>query len=97
MCLFLEVENGTELPRTEVTRRVNRYVKENDLQNPENKKQILADGKLKSLLYLSDDDELTYFNLQRFMKIHFLKKNPETGEVLPFGGPILATPTPVVV
>jgi chromatin remodeling complex protein RSC6 len=90
MCAFLEVAVGTELPRTEVTRRVNRYVKENDLQNPENKKQILADGKLMSLLYLKDSDELTYFNLQRFMKIHFLKKNPDTGEVIPFGGPILA-------
>ena len=90
MCAFLEVAVGTELPRTEVTRRVNRYVKENDLQNPENKKQILADGKLMSLLYLKDSDELTYFNLQRFMKIHFLKKNPDTGEVLPFGGPVLA-------
>jgi len=87
MCAFLEVAEGTELPRTEVTRRVNRYVKENDLQNPENKKQILADGNLKSLLYLKDDDELTYFNLQRYMKIHFLKKDPETGEVRPFTAP----------
>lgn len=87
MCVFLEVSDGTELPRTEVTRRVNRYVKENDLQNPENKKQILADGKLKSLLYLKDDDELTYFNLQRYMKIHFLKKDPETGNILPYVPP----------
>jgi len=91
MCAFLEVAEGTELPRTEVTRRVNRYVKENDLQNPENKKQILADGNLKSLLYLKDDDELTYFNLQRYMKIHFLKKDPETGEVRPFTAPVAVT------
>jgi len=87
MCTFLEVTEGTELPRTEVTRRVNAYVKNNDLQNPENKKQILADEKLKSLLYLKDDDELTYFNLQRFMKVHFLKKD-ETGAVCAFAAPV---------
>lgn len=87
MCSFLEVTDGTELPRTEVTRRVNAYVKTNDLQNPENKKQILADGKLKSLLYLKDDDELTYFNLQRFMKVHFLKRD-ESGAVCPFVAPV---------
>ena len=90
MCAFLEVSEGTELPRTEVTRRVNTYVKTNDLQNPENKKQILADGKLRSLLYLKEDDELTYFNLQRYMKIHFLKKNSETGEVIAFNPPVTA-------
>ena len=88
MCAFLEVPEGTELPRTEVTRRVNKYVKDNDLQNPENKKQILADGKLKSLLFLKDNDELTYFNLQRFMKVHFLKKDPDTGLVSAFSEPI---------
>jgi len=88
MCAFLEVPDGTELPRTEVTRRVNRYVKENDLQNPENKKQILADEKLRGLLYLKDDDELTYFNLQRYMKVHFLKKDPETGSVEAFSSPV---------
>ena len=87
MCTFLEVTEGTELPRTEVTRRVNAYVKNNDLQNPENKKQILADEKLKSLLYLKDDDELTYFNLQRFMKVHFLKRD-ETGAICAFAAPV---------
>jgi len=87
MCQFLEVESGTELPRTEVTRRVNQYVKDHSLQNPENKKIILPDAKLKGLLYLSDDDELTYFNLQSFMKIHFLKRDAKTGEIAAFAPP----------
>ena len=87
MCTFLEVTNGTELPRTEVTRRVNAYVKTHNLQNPENKKQILADKKLKELLYIKDGDELTYFNLQRFMKIHFLKRD-ENGVVAQFVRPL---------
>jgi upstream activation factor subunit UAF30 len=87
MCTFLGVDKGTELPRTEVTRRVNAYVKEHKLQNPENKKEILADNKLKKLLFLKNGDELTYFNLQRYMKVHFLKKDKETGNVLPFQAP----------
>jgi upstream activation factor subunit UAF30 len=87
MCGFLTVESGTELPRTEVTRRINQYVKDHNLQNPENKKIILPDANLKKLLYLSDDDELTYFNLQSFMKIHFLKRDSATGVVADFAPP----------
>ena len=87
MCDFLGVEFGTEMPRTEVTRCINRYVKDNNLQNPENKKQILADNKLTALLFLKEGDELTYFNLQRFMKFHFLKKDKETGVVSDFAPP----------
>lgn len=87
MCTFLDVAQGTEMPRTEVTRRVTRYVKEQNLQNEANRKQILPDSKIKTLLYVKDDDELTYFNLQRFMKIHFLKKDKETGVIATFAAP----------
>jgi len=90
MCTFLEVPVGTELPRTDVTRQINKYVKENNLQNPENKKQILPDSKLTNLLFLKDGDELTYFNLQRYMTIHFLKRDETTGEVSPFVPPTRA-------
>ena len=88
MCTFLELPEGTELPRTEVTRRVNTYVKNNNLQNPDNKKQIMADKNLKQLLYLNNTDVLTYFNLQRFMKIHFLKRDPDTGEYASYAPPV---------
>ena len=87
MCEFLGEEVGTEMPRIDVTRRINLYVKENKLQNPENKREIVADNKLRELLYLKNNDTLTYFNLQRFMKVHFLKRT-ETGEVLPFNPPV---------
>lgn len=87
LCEFLGVDAGTELARTDVTKRINAYVKEHELQNPENKKIILPDAKLRSLLYLSDDDELTYFNLQGFMKPHYLKRDKETGEVAEFVAP----------
>ena len=38
-----------------------------------NKRRILADFKLKQLFKLKPNDELTYFNLQRFISPHFLK------------------------
>ena len=71
---FLGEEAGVELARTEVTRRITRYIKENDLQNPEAKREIIPDDDLRALLRLPEDETLTFFNLQKYMKIHFPKK-----------------------
>ncbi len=73
LCAFLGIAAGTELPRTEVTRQLNAYIKENGLQNPADKRTILPDAKLKKLLSAKDTDKVTYFNLQTFMKPHFVK------------------------
>ena len=73
LCTFLELPSGSEIPRTEVTRRLLNYVKENNLQNPESKREILMDDKLKSLLKPQDDEVVTYFNIQRLLKIHYVK------------------------
>ena len=70
---FLNKPSGTEMARTEVTREINNYIRENKLQDPKNGRHILADKKLKTLLKLKASDELTYFNLQRFMSPHFAK------------------------
>ena len=72
---FLGEKKGTLLARTDVTKRITIYIKEHDLQNPENKRQIQADAPLRKLLGLSSADVLTFFNLQKFMKVHFLKKD----------------------
>jgi chromatin remodeling complex protein RSC6 len=37
------------IPRTEITKKLWAYIKKNDLQNPANKREILADAKLKPL------------------------------------------------
>jgi chromatin remodeling complex protein RSC6 len=87
MCTFLNVSASTELPRTEVTRRVTAYIKENKLQNENDRKQILPDNTLKTLLFMKDGDVLTYFNLQRYLKYHFLKKDKDTGAVSQFSPP----------
>ena len=56
---------------TEVTKELTQYIKQHSLQDSENKRRINCDSALKSLLKVSDSDEVTYFNLQRYMKIHF--------------------------
>lgn len=70
---FLGKPHGTEMARTEVTREINTYIRAHKLQDPKNGRRILADSKLRSLLKLKKDDELTYFNLQRYMSPHFAK------------------------
>lgn len=77
---FLGKPKGTEMARTEVTREINQYIRANSLQDPNNGRIIRADSKLRKLLKLSKTDELTYFNLQKFMSPHFAKASTTTTE-----------------
>ena len=70
---FLGKPSGTELARTEVSKEINNYIRTNKLQDEKNGRQINADPKLSTLLRLPAGDSLTYFNLQRYMKHHFVK------------------------
>ena len=70
---FLGKAKGSELARTEVTREINAYIRANKLQDPTNGRKINPDSKLKNLLNLTASDELTYFNLQKYMSPHFAK------------------------
>jgi upstream activation factor subunit UAF30 len=70
---FLGVEEGSKMARTDVTKMITSYVKEHGLQSSENGRKIVPDAKLKALLNVSDKDEVTYFNLQKYMKHHFVK------------------------
>jgi chromatin remodeling complex protein RSC6 len=70
---FLEKPAGSEMARTEVTRDINKYIRTNNLQDKENGRKINPDTKLAALLKLKKTDELTYFNLQRYMSPHFAK------------------------
>jgi chromatin remodeling complex protein RSC6 len=78
---FLGKPHGTEMARTQVTREINGYIRQHKLQDPKNGRRILADKKLKTLLKLKDSDELTYFNLQRYMSPHFAKAGKPFEEV----------------
>jgi chromatin remodeling complex protein RSC6 len=70
---FLEKPAGSEMARTEVTRDINKYIRTHNLQDKENGRKINPDSKLATLLKLKKTDELTYFNLQRYMSPHFAK------------------------
>jgi chromatin remodeling complex protein RSC6 len=73
---FLGKTIGTEMARTEVSREINAYIRANSLQDKQNGRRIHPDGPLGKLLQVGKDDELTYFNLQRYMKHHFVKTTP---------------------
>ena len=73
LAAFLGKPEGTEMARTEVTREINAYIRAHSLQDKDNGRKIIPDAKLKGLLKLKKGDELTYFNLQKYMSPHFAK------------------------
>ena len=72
---FLNKPTGTEMARTEVTREINGYIRANALQDKDNGRKINPDKALANLLKIKNGEELTYFNLQRYMSPHFAKAN----------------------
>lgn len=82
MALFLGKELGTKMARTEVSKEINIYIKSHNLQEVSNGRQINSDVPLSTLLKLGPDDVLTYFNLQKFMKHHFIKTVPVVESVV---------------
>jgi upstream activation factor subunit UAF30 len=70
---FLKVPSGTEMARTEVTKALHAYIQQHHLKNKDNGRIIEADGPLSKLLKLKKDEQLTYFNLQKYMTPHFAK------------------------
>jgi chromatin remodeling complex protein RSC6 len=85
---FLGKPEGSEMARTDVTREINKYIRTNNLQDKENGRKIIPDKKLTSLLKLKKGDELTYFNLQRYMSPHFAKAS---STVVPVSSDVVAS------
>ena len=71
LCDFIGVPHGTEKSRTDITRYINAYVKEHNLNKPTNRRIILPDDKLKNILKINNDEEVTFFILQRLISHHF--------------------------
>jgi chromatin remodeling complex protein RSC6 len=74
---FVGEQPGVMLARTAVSKKIHEYVKSNNLQNPANRRIINPDAKLKKLLNTTGKDELSYFNLQKYLKVHFKKDAPK--------------------
>jgi chromatin remodeling complex protein RSC6 len=73
LCEFMNESEGTEIARTAVTKALISYVKENKLYCSNNGKFISPDNKLKTLLGIEDGQQLTYFNIQKYMNKHFIQ------------------------
>ena len=71
LCDFIGVPHGTEKSRTDITRYINTYVKEHNLNKPTNRRIILPDEKLKKILNVKEGDDVTFFVLQRLISHHF--------------------------
>ena len=74
LCLFMGRPSGTKVARTEVTQYIIEYIREKGLQKANNRKFIDPDTKLTDLLDVKKGDEVTYFNIQRYMNKHFVKE-----------------------
>jgi chromatin remodeling complex protein RSC6 len=74
LCDFIGVPRGTEKSRTDITRYINSYVKEHNLNKPTNRRVILPDEKLKAILNVKEGEEVTFFILQRLISHHFPPK-----------------------
>lgn len=90
LAAFLGKPEGSVLARTEVTREVNAYIRAQKLQDKDNGRKINPDAKLLKLLKLKKGDELTYFNLQKYMAGHFAKSTPAVAVAAPAGGAVKA-------
>jgi len=112
LAVFLGVAPGTLVPRNEVTKGVSAYVKKHEISDPTNKQKFVLDDRpaaktLRTLLGNPSED-VTYFNLQKYLKHHYVvsadappptpkkpKAPKETKETAKAPAPVAATPAPV--
>ena len=71
---FLNINNGEKVPRNDVTRMINEYITKNNLRDEKDKRIIKPNKELHKIFNSSNDDSITYFNLQSYIKHHFIKE-----------------------
>jgi chromatin remodeling complex protein RSC6 len=85
LCEFMNLPDGTEIARTEVTKTLVKYIKEHNLVkvNKTSKNIIVPDMKLQNLLNIKEEElnDLDYFNIQKYMNKHFYTKNTKNLEI----------------
>jgi chromatin remodeling complex protein RSC6 len=70
---FMGLPAKAQKSQTDVTKFISTYVKAHNCFDPKFKRRILPDAKLAKLLRVTDKDEVSYLNLQSYLKVHFLK------------------------
>ena len=71
---FLNINNGEKVPRNDVTRMINEYITNNNLRDEKDKRIIKPNKELHKIFNSSNEDSITYFNLQSYIKHHFIKE-----------------------
>lgn len=71
LSIFMNKKQGEKAARTEVTQYIIQYIKEKQLQNKENKQEIILDDNLGNLLNCGTNT-VTYFTIQKYMNQHFI-------------------------
>jgi chromatin remodeling complex protein RSC6 len=97
LCDFIGVPHGTEKSRTDITRYINAYVKEHNLNKPTNRRIILPDDKLKNILKINNEEEVTFFILQRLISHHFPAAGSKSVATVPTTTPAATVDTVVSV
>ena len=69
------------MARTEVIKYLNKYIKDHQLQDQNNKKVIVPDSKLQTLLQSNENNKITYFILQTYMKSHYADPNKQVSVI----------------
>ena len=77
LCAFMGLKAGETRSQTQVTKFISEYVKTHSCFDPSFKRRILPNAALAKLLRVGDKDEVTYLNLQSFLKVHFIKTAPK--------------------
>ena len=70
---FMGIKAGEKRSQTEVTKFISEYVKSHNCFDPSFKRRIIPNAALAKLLRVDDKTEVTYLNLQKFLKVHFVK------------------------
>jgi upstream activation factor subunit UAF30 len=71
--LFLNLDADESVSRSEVTRRINKYITENGLKHPDNGRMIILDAKLIDLLEPPEGVQVTFLNIQKYLSPHYVK------------------------
>ncbi len=73
LAAFMGIKAGEKRSQTEVTKFISEYVKTHNCYDPSFKRRIIPNAALAKLLRVDDKTEVTYLNLQKFLKVHFVK------------------------
>jgi chromatin remodeling complex protein RSC6 len=73
LATFMGIAAGSKRSQTEVTKFISDYVKSHNCFDPSFKRRIIPNAALAKLLRVDDKTEVTYLNLQKFLKVHFVK------------------------